>query len=203
MRAASVFYVWRSGIRTRFNIWFGNYFTINIICSGSNTHYNKSLETNQGVNGSMKDFEDRFSELQADMISICMEYINERADKIYVYASCEGNIISSKFFYLINNKYVKCNKVNDALEDGDEEYDVSPNRMLSVLNIINDNIEKIETLCKEYNKEMPTEMKLIYNVHSGNFKAVHDYDLVYTNDDMKTANHIADEWFEEVKNNNL
>ncbi|ANC78761.1 hypothetical protein ABE65_018935 [Fictibacillus phosphorivorans] len=151
----------------------------------------------------MKEFEDRFSELQADMISICMEYINDRADKIYVYASCEGNIISSKFFYLINNKYVKCNKVNDALEDGDEEYDVSPNRMLSVLNIINEDIEKIETLCKEYNKEMPTEMKLIYNVQRGNFKAEYNYDLVYTNDDIKTANHIADEWFEEVKNNNL
>lgn len=51
----------------------------------------------------MNTFEDRFSELQADMISICMEYIEERADKVYVYASCEESIISSKFFYLINN----------------------------------------------------------------------------------------------------
>ena len=29
----------------------------------------------------MKEFEDRFSELQADMISICMEYVENRADK--------------------------------------------------------------------------------------------------------------------------
>ncbi|MED3318194.1 hypothetical protein QCI44_11560 [Bacillus cereus group sp. RP37] len=37
----------------------------------------------------MKEFEDRFSELQADMISICMEYVEDRADKVYIYASCE------------------------------------------------------------------------------------------------------------------
>lgn len=35
------------------------------------------------------EFEDKFSELQVDMISICMEYIEDRADKVYVYASCE------------------------------------------------------------------------------------------------------------------
>ncbi|EJQ92849.1 hypothetical protein II1_03237 [Bacillus cereus MC118] len=35
----------------------------------------------------MKEFEDKFSELQADMISICMEYVENRADKVYVYKS--------------------------------------------------------------------------------------------------------------------
>lgn len=46
----------------------------------------------------MKEFEDRFSELQADMVSICMKYVEDRADKVYVYASCEEEIISSSFF---------------------------------------------------------------------------------------------------------
>jgi hypothetical protein len=151
----------------------------------------------------MKEFEDRFSELQADMISICMEYVEDRAEKVYVYASSEEGIISSSFFYLINNKYVKSHKLNDALENGDERYDVSTERGFMVLDIINDNVEKIEELCKEYERYMPTEMKLIYDVKSGNFKSEYKYDLVYTNDDIKTADHIADEWFEEVKNNNL
>ncbi len=83
----------------------------------------------------MNTFEDRFSELQADMISICMEYIEERADKVYVYASCEESIIASKFFYLINNKYVKPHKVNDALANGDERYNVSSERQFMVLDI--------------------------------------------------------------------
>ncbi|COF58941.1 immunity protein YezG family protein [Bacillus sp. WOD8 KX774193] len=151
----------------------------------------------------MKEFEERFSELQADMISICMEYVENRADKVYVYASCEEDMISSSFFYFINNKYVECHKVNDALENGKKRYDVSPERMFQVLQIISEDIEGIEMLCKEYEKDMPTEMKLIYDAKSGKFKAEYEYDLIHTNDDIKTADDFADEWFEEVKNNNL
>ncbi|MEC2077221.1 immunity protein YezG family protein [Metabacillus fastidiosus] len=151
----------------------------------------------------MKEFEDRFSELQSDMISICLKYVEDRADKVYVYASREEGVISSKFFYLINNKYVKPHKVNDALENGDERYDVSTERGFMVLDILNENIGKIKVLCKEYERDMPTELKLIYDAKSGKFQAEYKYDLVYTNDDIKTARHIANEWFEEIKNNNL
>lgn len=151
----------------------------------------------------MKEFEDRFSELQADMISICMEYVEDRADKVYVYASYEEGVISGKFFYLINNQYVKCHKVNDALRNGEERYDVSPERMFKVLQIIGEDIEQIEVLCKEYERDMPTEMKLIYDVKSGKFQAEYQYDLVHTNDDIKTADDFADEWFKEIKNNNF
>ncbi len=76
-----------------------------------------------------------------------MEYVEDRADKVYVYASCEEGMISGKFFYLINNQYVKCHKVNDALKIGEERYDVSPGRMFKVLQIIGEDIEKIEILC--------------------------------------------------------
>lgn len=118
----------------------------------------------------MREFEDIFSELQADMISICMEYVEDRADKVYVYASCEEGIISSSFFYLINNKYVKSHKLNDALENGEERYDVSAGRGFMVLDIINENTEIIKVLCKEYERDMPTEMKLIYDVRVGTLK---------------------------------
>lgn len=66
----------------------------------------------------MKEYEDKFSELQADMISICMEYVEDRADKVYVYASREEGVTLSDFFYLINGKYVEPHKLNDALEEG-------------------------------------------------------------------------------------
>lgn len=151
----------------------------------------------------MEEFEAKFSELQADMVSICMEYVENRADKIYVYASCERNLISSKFFYLINNRLVKSHKLNDALKQGEKDYDVSLDRGFMVLDIINEDIEKIKKICEEYKKDMPTEIKLIYDVRSGKFKAEYQYDLVHSNDDNKTARQIADEWFEEIKNNNV
>lgn len=161
----------------------------------------KECENMKGVKSSMKEFEDRFSELQTDMISICMEYVEDRADKVYVYASKEEGVTSASFFYLINGKYVKPHKLNDALEEGEEEYDVSAKRGFMVLDILIEDMGKIKKLCDEYKRDMPTEMKLIYDVKSGNFKAEFKYDLIYTHDDIKTAGHIADEWFEEVKNN--
>ena len=128
----------------------------------------------------MKEFEEIFSELQADMISICMEYVEDRADKVYVYASCEEGIVSSSFFYLINNIYVECHKLNDALEKGEDEYDVSSERQFMVLDIINENVEKIKELCEEYERDIPTELKLIYDAKSGKLKAEYKYDLVFT-----------------------
>ena len=148
----------------------------------------------------MKEFEDEFSELQADMISICMEYVEDRADKVYVYASCEEGVIASRFCYMINNKYVKSHKLNDTVENEVERYDVSAERNFMVLDILNKDIEKIQVLCKEHNRDMPTVMKLIYDVKSGNFKAEYKYDLVYTHDEIKTATHIFNEWFEEISN---
>lgn len=148
----------------------------------------------------MKEFEDKFSALQADMVSICLEYVEDRAYKIYIYASCEETVISSKFFYLINNQYVKPHKLNDVLNDDDKEYDVSAKRQLMVLDILNEDIESIKNTCKDYERDMPTEMKLIYDVKSGEFTAEYKYELVYMNDENKTASDIADEWFKELSN---
>jgi Protein of unknown function, DUF600 len=148
----------------------------------------------------MKEFENKFSALQADMVSICLEYVEDKGDKIYIYASCEETVISSKFFYLINNQYVKPHKLNDVLIDGDKEYDVSAKRQFMVLDILNEDIEIIKNTCKDYEREMPTEMKIIYDVKSGEFTAEYKYELVYMNDDSKTASDIADEWFKELSN---
>lgn len=149
----------------------------------------------------MSGFEEKFSDFQTDMISICLEYVEDRTDKVYVYASCEEGVIASDFFYLINDKYVEPHELNDALRYGEEIYDVSAERNFMVLDILNENIKKIRMLCEEYERDMPTEMKLIYDVKSGNFKAEYKYELVYTHDEVKIASDIASEWFEEIKNN--
>lgn len=111
--------------------------------------------------------------------------------------------MSSSFFYLINDKYLECHKVNDAWKNGEERYDVSSERMFKVLDILTMSISNINKLCKEYERDMPTEMKLIYSVTSGKLHAEYKYELIYTHDDIKTAHHIADEWFEEIKSKTL
>ncbi|EJO5349458.1 hypothetical protein ACTQ4K_15580 [Clostridium sporogenes] len=147
-----------------------------------------------------KSFEDFFSELQADMVSICLEYVENKADKIYIYCSFEECIISSDFFYVINDKTVRKHKLNDAINIGIDgfRYDTSVERQKGVISIINEDIEKIYMLCKEYKREMPTEIKLIYDVNKNSLKAEYKYNLIYSNDPIKTADDIAIEWFENI-----
>jgi hypothetical protein len=45
-----------------------------------------------------KIFEDYFSELQADMVSICLEYVEDRAEKVYIYCSLKIIYCQVAFF---------------------------------------------------------------------------------------------------------
>lgn len=150
-----------------------------------------------------KVYEDIFSELQADMVAICLEYVHKRAEKIYIYCSFEEKVISSDFFYCINKKVVRKHKLNDALDIADGfQYNTSIERQKGVMNIINDDIEKIYKLCNDYKREMPTEMKLVYDVQRNSLKADYKYELVYSSNPVKTADDIAMEWFEQIKVDN-
>ncbi|GEN34883.1 DUF600 domain-containing protein [Aneurinibacillus danicus] len=149
-----------------------------------------------------KVFEDYFSELQADMVSICLEYVNNRADVIYIYASYELGEYGVDVFYKINNCVVQKHKLNDAVQRfGDKSeylYDVSRDRQIAMLDIANENLRKIYDLCRELNREMPTEMKLVYDVANNKLDATYSYDLKYSNDPEKISSHIFDEWFVEM-----
>lgn len=147
-----------------------------------------------------KIFEDYFSEIQGDMVSICLEYVKGRAEKIYIYCSCEEKVLSSDFFYCIEGKIKERHKLNDDMNKcNDYIYDTSTERQDAVLDILIEDIKKMMSLCNEYKKEMPTEIKLIYDVVQNSLKAEYKYDLVYSNDPVKTADDIAMEWFERVQ----
>lgn len=146
-----------------------------------------------------KVFEDLFSELQADMVSICLENVEKRANIIYIYCSYEDNVVASCYFYNINGMVVSRSKLNDAIRPDEEQYDVSVGRQKAVTKVINKDIKQIEKVCSEYNRPMPTEMKLIYDVKKNSLKTEYKYENVYSDSEMKTAYDIADEWFEKVK----
>lgn len=149
-----------------------------------------------------KVFEDFFTELQTDMISICLEYAEERAEMIYIYCSYEAGMISSDFFYKINGNIVKKNKLNDAIVDGGKPYDVSVDRQKGAIDIITDNIISINKLCQKYHKDMPTQIKLIYDVSQNKVQADYRYDIVFSNDKKKTSYDVLEEWYQFEKDHN-
>ncbi|WP_082051237.1 DUF600 domain-containing protein [Rossellomorea aquimaris] len=151
----------------------------------------------------MKVLEDFFSEIQTDMVAICLEYVDNKADEIFIYCSYEPEMYVFDFFYRINGKTVHKHHLNEAAKESNSRlnqvYDVSRERQKAALRIGNQNLKFIHKKCEEFNKEMPTEMKLYYNVKQNSLKGKYRYDLVYSNDDELLPDDIFDIWFEEMK----
>ena len=52
-------------------------------------------------------FEDKFMEVQASMISLAMEYVQNQAEKVYIYCISEEALLSFDVFYKINGILTK------------------------------------------------------------------------------------------------
>lgn len=143
-----------------------------------------------------KVFEDYFSEIQADMVYACMDYVNGKADKVYIYASREGRMISTDYFFEINGQIIERHKL-DLISP---QYDISPDHQNVCLEILNEDVDELEKLCKEHDRPMPTEIKMIYDVAKNSLGIKYKYDNQWLDHPTKGPDDIADEWFEEIKN---
>ncbi len=139
-------------------------------------------------------FEDEFSALQADMVDICNEYSCGVADKIFIYAANEGMILT-QHFYCINTNLYKCSKLNNT--GLTVSFDVSIDCQRQVLNILNEDIQKIQSLCEKYDQPVPKLMKLVYEPKTKKFNAEYKYENQTTDEISVFDNYDA--WFEEEK----
>lgn len=143
-----------------------------------------------------KTFEDLFMEMQADMVFACKDYVKGAADKIYIIISSEGRMISNDYFYEISGRIMKRHKLNEI----SPLYDVSPDNQEKYNMILIEDTLELKKLCKEHQRPMPTEIKMIYDVKKNSLDVKYKYDNQWLNHKTKTPNDIANEWFVEVKN---
>ena len=107
----------------------------------------------------IKGFEDAFTDLQSEFVSLCMEYTNGSVDKIYIYIYQDT---SQKMFNAI---FVKGKRVIPAGNFADDE---ASDEFLSIG--IKD-IDKLVELCDMYQCKGPNEYKLEFDV------ATHKFDV--------------------------
>lgn len=141
-----------------------------------------------------KVFEDYFSELQTDMLSICMEYAHDKVDNIYVYCSAEDNMFTAGFFYRINGKLLKRHEINKE----NPECDVSVGIQKQVMQILIDDLKEIQKRCIEFDMAMPTEMKIVYDANANKLDANYSYEKIISGDSDLTAYEVEKNWFEQL-----
>ena len=133
----------------------------------------------------IKGFEDAFTDLQSEFVSLCMEYTNGSVDKIYIYIYQDT---SQKMFNAI---FVKGKRVIPA---GNFAYDEASDEFLSIG--IKD-IDKLVELCDMYQCKGPNEYKLELDVATHKFDASYRYDN-YTKSGISPVSEFMS-WYEEIK----
>lgn len=142
----------------------------------------------------MKNFEDKLSEIQKDMISLSLELAEGKIDTAYIYGSCENHSLSFNSFFAKDKKLYTINKLDEL---GIEN--LTTDRMFQYLDIGISDLERFITLFQEDKKQAPTQLKLVYDNVNKKAKAQYSYDLFYSNSDKITADDIFEQWYSEVK----
>lgn len=145
-----------------------------------------------------KTFEDYFTELQADMVDICLEYVEDKAEKIYIMCFCEDGEYEGNYFFMVNGKVVDDNDINDVLGPGNE-IDTSGDLQGQVLNVFIEDILEMERVCKEFKRPMPTLTKMVYDATKNSLQADYKYGIILGNQTSIDVMDIFEEWFEEEK----
>ena len=140
-------------------------------------------------------FEDKFMEIQASMISLALEYVQNQAEKVYIYAIADS-LYSFNLFYKIKGNIVHKHLVNDILLN-DSHVETSLQTVLLKEGI--KDVEAIIDICQEYNREHPTEMWLIYDTQKNSLDSRYSYEGRYDKDEELLPRLEFEKWFEEVK----
>ena len=148
----------------------------------------------------MAQFEDKFMEVQASMISLALEYVQNQSEKVYIYCISEEALLSFDVFYKINGIVTKMHVVNEIIN---KKVDTSKNMMVAVQRFGLEDIQKMLDVCQEYNREHPTEMWLIYDVQKNSLDSRYSYEGRYDKDEELIPRLEFEKWFEEVKEQEL
>lgn len=141
-------------------------------------------------------FEDQLMEIQSDMISLSLEYVENKAETVFIYVVLEDGLVSFDVFYKIGGFISEKSDVNKYLS---EKINDSDDIQFSLLEYGIEDAEKIEVLFEENSKEVPTEIRLVYDVKNNSLKSNYRYDAMYEKNEDLSVSDVFEAWIQEEK----
>ena len=135
-------------------------------------------------------------DIQSDMISLSLEYIENKAETVFIYVVLEDGLVSFDVFYKIGGFISEKSDVNEYLS---EKINDSDDIQFSLLEYGIEDAEKIEVLFKENSKEVPTEIRLVYDVKNNSLKSNYRYDAMYEKNEDLSVSDVFEAWIQEEK----
>lgn len=143
-----------------------------------------------------KVFEAQLMDIQSDMISLSLEYVENKAEIVYIYVVLEDGLVSFDVFYKIGGFISEKSDVNEYLS---EKINDSDDIQFSLLEYGIEDAEKIEVLFEENSKEVPTEIRLVYDVKNNSLKSNYRYDAMYEKNEDLSVSDVFEAWIQEEK----
>ena len=141
-------------------------------------------------------FEDQLMDIQSDMISLSLEYIENKAETVFIYVVLEDGLVSFDVFYKIGGFISEKSDVNEYLS---EKINDSDDIQFSLLEYGIEDAQKIEVLFEENSKEVPTEIRLVYDVKNNSLKSNYRYDAMYEKNEDLSVSDVFEAWIQEEK----
>lgn len=141
-------------------------------------------------------FEDQLMDIQYDMISLSLEYVENKEETVYIYVVLEDGLVSFDVFYKIGGFISEKSDVNEYLS---EKINDSDDIQFSLLEYGIEDAEKIEVLFEENSKEVPTEIRLVYDVKNNSLKSNYIYDAMYEKNEDLSVSDVFEAWIQEEK----
>ena len=149
-------------------------------------------------------FEEKQDKIIKNIVGGCYDYVEGKADYIYIYLFLQNGERFANFYYCINGMFVKKHKLNDVCINSQNNYDISVTAQKKVNNAIMDNIAGLIELYNKYSKNSPNEIKIICDVKESS-KNKYSLKVDYSYEEKKRDEFgpfdFADEWFESLKEN--
>jgi len=133
-------------------------------------------------------FEDEFMDLQSELISLCLEATEKKVDKVYAYVSIEEKSKMFNAFFDVNGEVKTLNQLG-----------LSNSIINQLLKLGTGDLEKIKSVCKRFNKPVPTEIKMYYDVNTGKYNADYKYNEVCSARTGVSAGEIFMNWITDIK----
>ena len=141
-------------------------------------------------------FEDQLMDIQSDMISLSLEYVENKEETVYIYVVLEDGLVSFDVFYKIGGFISEKSDVNKYLS---EKINDSDDIQFSLLEYGIEVAQKIEVLFEEISKEVPTEIILVFDVKNNSLKSNYRYDAMYEKNEDLSVSDVFEAWIQEEK----
>ena len=135
----------------------------------------------------MRLFEDEFMDIQSDIIGMCLDFVDGKVDKVYGYGLIKEKQTMFNVFYTVDNK-----------TKWTHEFRRERKEIFQLLKEATACLNEIRKLCKQHERQLPNELRMVYNNQTGKYESSYKYGEIETEE--FSVDDIFDQWKEEVEN---